>query len=98
MLAAAGDAYERSTPFHSLVVAIWANIAIPAKKIHRLSSSKFAFGLWGSMLQIRLWRFPEVSSSFSKGDQMKSIQLLRAIVGVVALVGGCSDGLITNPD
>lgn len=40
------------------------------------------------MLQVRLWRFPEGSSSFSKGDQMKSIQLLRVIVGVVALVGG----------
>ena len=40
------------------------------------------------MLQMRLWRFPEGSSSFSKGDQMKSIQLLRVIVGVVALVGG----------
>ena len=47
---------------------------------------------------MRLWRFPEGSSSFSKGDQMKSIQMLRVIVGVVALIGGCSDGLITNPD
>ena len=37
---------------------------------------------------MRLWRFPEVSSYFSKGDQMKSIQMLRVIVGVVALVGG----------
>ena len=37
---------------------------------------------------MRLWRFPEVSSYFSRGDQMKSIQMLRVIVGVVALVGG----------